>query len=85
MGHQVFSKNRFKIYKSFNGYVVHNSSKPFEIGHTHIENFDTAKYLVYLSDRRIVPDKLQRYLMISLIRLSNSVDYTNKLELKLKH
>lgn len=79
MSHQIYRNRQFKIYETLEGYIVHNSNKPFEYGHTHIRKFDTAKYLVHLSVHKIVPKHLSRYLIISLIRLSEDKEYENKL------
>ena len=83
MSHQIYRNRNFKIYKTLNEYIVHNSNKDFEQGHTHIQNFDTAKYLIHLSIHRIVPKRLSKYLIVSLIRLSDSREYTEKLKEKL--
>jgi hypothetical protein len=84
MSHQIYRNRQFKIYETLEGYIVHNSDKPFDYGHTHIKRFDTAKYLIYLSIHKIVPKKLPNYLMVSLIRLSNDFEYTNKISFKLQ-
>lgn len=84
MSHQIYSNRQFKIYETLYGYIVHNSCKPFEQGHTHIKNYNTAKYLVYLSIHKIVPKKLQTYLMVSLIRISDDLEYISRLSSKLQ-
>ena len=84
MSHQIYKNRQFKIYETLDGYIVHNSNKEFKYGHTHITNFDTAKYLVYLSIHTIVPKRFPDYLMISLVRLSDDLEYINKLTEKLQ-
>ena len=84
MSHEIYRRKQFKIYETLGGYIVHNSDKPFDYGHTHIKRFDTAKYLVHLSLHKIVPKRLSDYLMISLVRLSDDFEYTNKLVSKLQ-
>ena len=84
MSHQIYQNRYFKIYKTLEGYIVHNSHKDFECGHTHIDNFNTAKYLVHLSIHKIVPKRISDYLLVSLIRLSDDFEYTNSLSIKLQ-
>nr|DAH50412.1 MAG TPA: hypothetical protein [Caudoviricetes sp.] len=79
MSHQIYKNRQYKIYKAVGGYVVHNSNKPFEKGHTHIERFDTAKYLIHLSVKKIVPKHLSKYLIVSLIRIAEDKKYKNEL------
>lgn len=83
MSNQIYRNRQFKIYKTLEGYIVHNSEKSFKCGHTHIKDFNTAKYLVYLSVHKIIPKHLSRYLLVSLIRLSNDMEYTDKVLNKL--
>ena len=63
-------------------YIVHNTNKPFENGHTHINNFDTAKYVLYLSLYRRLPknNHLSIYLCDSIIRISNDKKYIDKMK-----
>ena len=76
MGKQVYSNREYKIYEvGKNNYIVHNSHKPFQEGHTHIHNFSTAKYLTKLATHKLIPDHLSEYLLVSLIRISKDNKY----------
>lgn len=76
MGKQVYSNREYKIYEvGKNNYIVHNSHKPFQEGHTHIHKFSTAKYLTKLAIHKLIPDHLSEYLLVSLIRLSKDTKY----------
>lgn len=78
---QIYKKRNFAIYSNLSdGYVVHNRRKEFSIGHTHINNFNTAKYLIYASTKKIIPNHFSKYLVESLIRLSDDSKYTRRLE-----
>ena len=79
----MYQNRYFKVYKTLKEYIVHNSHKPFETGHTHIRNFSTAKYLTHLSVHHTVPVHLSKYLLVSLIRLSDDKKYTERLKEKL--
>lgn len=83
MRNQIYQNRQFKIYKTLEGYIVHNSHKPFEQGHTHILNFNTAKYIVYLSVHKVIPKRLNNYLLVSLIRISEDSNYSGLIAKKL--
>ena len=79
LGRQVYRYAEYKIFKVGNGYVVHNTLKPFKYGHTHITDFNTAKYIVHLSKFRIIPKHLSLYLWNSLERVSTGKEYRLKI------
>ena len=83
---RVYKCQYFNLYGNFNnGYIIHNTHKPFEEGHTHLNNFDTAKYIIKLAHHKTVPKHLSIYLIDSLIRISNDEFYIRQLnELKQK-
>ena len=79
LGRPLYSNRHYKVYAVSNGFVVLNARKPFKFGHTHIAKFSTAKYITKLAYSRIVPKHLSRYLIISLIRISDNKEYRDKL------
>ena len=80
---RVYKMKNYNIYSDMDGsYIVHNTNKPFENGHTHINNFDTAKYVLYLSLYRRLPknNHLSIYLCDSIIRISDDKKYIDKMK-----
>ena len=76
----IYRKHNYNIYGAGNDeFIVHNTRKSFQDHHTHIRNFNTAKYLIDLSLHKTLPKRLPEYLLISLIRLSDDEQYTSKL------
>ncbi len=76
----IYHKRHFNIYSVNNcEFIVHNTKLPFENHHTHINRFSTAKFLINISLYKTVPKRLSDYLLISLIRLSDDDEYTEKL------
>jgi len=73
---QVYKRKSYIIFRVRDGYIIHNKTKQFCKGHTHITNFDTAKYLINLSIKKTVPKHLSSYLLESLIRISNDDAYS---------
>lgn len=77
---KIYSKDKYNIYLADNSYIVHNTRKEFEAGHTHINSLDTAKYIIDLAIHRSMPHHLSTYLLASLIRISNDGGYSSKVE-----
>ena len=80
---QIYRNKQYCIYSNNNGaYIVHNKNKEFESGHTHINNYNTAKYIINLSLHKSIPDKnISVYLLDSLIRVSDDNNYIKKIKL----
>ena len=88
MGREVYRKRHFRIFQcGRNRYLVHNSRKPFETGHTHItrfhDNLGTAKYIVKLALYQKIPYHISDYLLESLIRVSTDTSYIEALQMQL--
>lgn len=80
MGNQIYTKKNFVIIDMDEGYIVINKDKEFKQGHTHITNYNTAKYLIDMVLYSRIPYHLPIYLLISLQRLSTDKDYKDKIE-----
>lgn len=80
-----YTKHNFNIYKAPDGFIVHNIKKNFEDGHTHLQSFNTGKYLIELAFHKSIPRHLDRYHLISLIRISDDEEYQRKVEELLKN
>ena len=77
---RVYKKKYFNLYSNQEGYIIHNTHKDFQKGHTHINNYNTAKFLINLALYKTVPDKnMSKYLYQSLIRISSDQSYINKI------
>lgn len=77
---QIYRKKSFIVFRASDGYIIHNTEKSFKKGHTHIKNVNTAKYIVSLAAKKILPKHLSDYLLVSLLRLANDDIYTAKIE-----
>ena len=67
---RIYKKKYFNLYSNQEGYIIHNTHKDFQKGHTHINNYNTAKFLINLALYKTVPDKnMSKYLYQSLIHL----------------
>lgn len=77
--HKIYEHGKFIVLEGHNQYIVVNKSKKFESGHTHINNYNTARWLIRLSEGLIVPKNISIYLVESLIRINNNPDYLRQL------
>ena len=75
MGMQVYQKEQYKVYRAGNGYIVHNSYYEFKEKHNHINNFKTAEKLIHCVINGEIPRSFNCYLLRSLIRISDDVEY----------
>lgn len=79
---KIYKQKNFSLYSNFdNGFIIHNTYKPFEKGHTHLNNYHTARYLIKLAYHGIVPSHLSIYLIDSLIRISIDDEYIRRLKI----
>jgi hypothetical protein len=80
---RVYKIKNFDIYSNKNGaFIVYNTNKSFEKGHTHINNYHTAKYIANLAVHQSLPKKnISKYLIQSLIRISSDKNYIKKLNM----
>lgn len=80
---RLYKKGSFEIYGYDKAYIVYNKRKSFDKGHTHVTNFNTAKYLIYLSNTKTVPKHLSLYLYESLIRINDDEKYISLIKQEL--
>lgn len=76
----IYKKKNFNIYSHKDIYIVHNTKKEFAEGHTHIRSFKSSKFIIDLSIHKSIPRHLNRYFLVSLLRLSDDKEYSEKLK-----
>ncbi|HSQ89061.1 MAG TPA: hypothetical protein VLM92_09615 [Romboutsia sp.] len=79
MYNKIYEKKEFIIFQVKEGYVVYNTRKDFQEGHTHLKNFEAAKTAVNLVINKKIPKSTDGYYLSSLIRLSDDDNYINKI------
>lgn len=81
---RVYKRKYFNLYSDDSGeFIIHNTKKDFKDGHTHIRNYNTAKFLIDLALHKTVPKKkLNRYLYQSLIRITDDDSYRKKINIE---
>ena len=84
MSRKIFQRKEYSIYRCSDGFVIHNTNKEFENGHTHVNNFYKAKILVIMAIKREIDSKLTKHDIESLMRITNDNRYRNQLRDLLK-
>ncbi|MDI7818091.1 hypothetical protein QMM58_17075 [Clostridioides difficile] len=74
---KIYEKKEYIIIKSKTGYIVYNTNKKFEEGHTHLKSYNAAKTAIDLVIRRRIPRSYSVYFLTSLMRISNDIQYIN--------
>ena len=81
----IYKKKNYKIYDVGKEYIIHNSSLDFSQHHTHINNYNTCKFIIDLCIHKSIPKKhLSDYLLVSIIRLTDDNNYKHQIENLLK-
>lgn len=82
---KVYAKNEYVILYSEhnNNYTVYNTKKEWENGHTHINSFKQAQYLIDCCIKYKVPDKTNKYFLVSLTRITNDKKYRDRVQRKI--
>ena len=79
MYNKIYEKKEFMIFQVKEGYVVYNTKKSFQEGHTHLKHFEAAKTAIDLVINKKIPRSTHSYYLTSLIRLSVDNDYIDKI------
>lgn len=77
---KVYTKKEFIILEVSRGYVIYNTNKKFENGHTHGRTFAYAKSLIDLAIRKKLPHSKDKQILISLERISTDKKYIQMLK-----
>lgn len=79
-GNCIFRKKDFIVLAVGHEYIVVNREKIFKDGHTHLQSFKQAMYIVNMALSKRLPKHLSAYLLTSLIRVSDDEDYKQKIQ-----
>ena len=80
MSRQVYEKAGFIIFRCGKGYIVHNTKKTFQKGHSHLRGFKPCKDAIFFTTNNKIPKRTNFYYLRTLQRLSTDAKYTNKIE-----
>lgn len=82
-GDCIYRRKNYNIYKHSNEFIIHNTNKPFQDYHTHVNNYNLCKIIIYGAMYGRLPKKSQRLLknkrvVESIIRLAEKDSYVTK-------
>lgn len=77
---KVYEKKEYIILAVKKGYIVYNTEKSFNKGHTHIHGFNMAKTIIDNCIRKKMPKTRNLYLLSSHARVSNDEKYIRLVE-----
>lgn len=80
MCNKIYRSKQYIILKVKNGYIVQNTKKKFEEGHTHVRNYNLAKKMIHWSKNNELPNTKNKYILESLYRISNDCKYREELK-----
>lgn len=61
-------------------YIVYNTKKEWAEGHTHIDKYERALYLIDCCIKKKIPKKTNDYFLISLTRLTRDEKYKKQIQ-----
>lgn len=80
MGMQIYQNTNYKVYKYANGFIVHNTFKGFQDGHTHVQSYTTCMILIKLLLHKRLPKSRSKYFLESLLRLCDDENYRAQIQ-----
>ena len=72
---KIYERDGYIILRVKRGYIVYNTRKRFENGHTHIQSFEMAKTIIDNNIRKKRPKTNSIYLIESHIRVTKDSKY----------
>lgn len=76
---QLYKKDEYIIFPIEDNFIVCNTKKVFENGHTHVKRMDIAKLLISLAIEKKLPKN--PHLVDNLIRITDDKKYIEELKL----
>ncbi len=76
----VYSKDEFIILKKSRGFIVYNTKKEWEEGHSHLKSYKAAKTAINLVRKNKLPRSRGLYYLTTLQILSQDEKYIDRIE-----
>lgn len=80
MDNVLYQREEFIIFKGCGGYIVYNTKKDFELGHTHLKSFKKSKSIIDLMFSHKVPHNESIRFLESIFRVSNDAKYKERIQ-----
>jgi hypothetical protein len=72
---QIYRRREFIIFKVNSGFILYNTKKTFEEGHTHLTKYTAAISIIKLIERKEIPRNKNIYFLKSILRVNNDCEY----------
>ena len=72
----------FNIYAIGKDYIVHNTTKDFQVGHTHIRSMNAVMFVIASAISGNIP-KTSNYLLGSIARITNNKEQADAINAKI--
>lgn len=76
----IYRKDEFIILKVSEGFIVYNTKKEWENGHSHLKSFKAAKTAINLVQKGKLPKSRGFYYLTTLQRISTEEEYIERIE-----
>lgn len=76
----IYRKDEFIILKASEGFIVYNTKKEWENGHSHLKSFKAAKTAINLVQKDKLPRSREFYYLTTLQRISAEEEYIERIE-----
>lgn len=76
----ILYRHEFIVMKSHDTFIVYNTKKSFENGHSHFHNFNAVISAIKLTERKEIPRNKSKWFLNSILRINKDKDYEMKIK-----
>lgn len=76
---KIYQRKEYIILKASDGFIIYNTKKLFDDGHSHIRSFHKAKSIIDLAVRKKMPNRPIKWEVESLVRISSDDRYIEEI------
>lgn len=81
MSKLLFKKQKFIVLEAKGGFIVYNTAKLWENGHTHVQNLKMCRTIINLVLSEKIPKSNDTWLLESILRVTSSSQKNYRREL----
>lgn len=76
----ILKRHEFIIIRTNKDYVIYNTKKIFNQGHTHASSFNVAISLIKLVERKQIPKNKSKWFLDSILRINKDAEYAERIK-----
>ena len=77
---RIFTRREFVVFKIDDYFLLVNTNKPFDFGHTHLRSFNACISIIKLIEKKQLPNSKSRHFMESILRVCDDKVYSEKIK-----